>query len=405
MIFNRTAAPATAVRGLGRGALVAKPISQRCRPLRFKEGDKLEADVKDAANSAQQQGSELLSQAKQAAASASPSGTDAQSFLQRAGGKPIFDAGEPKVSRWISAFTRRREVFAGRIAMVGLTAALFWELQRCPALPLEVFAAATQPPPCGPAAGGPGPGPGVAQQWALRCAEELAAGTAAAQLSRTAQPGLSSWHRLLPLDHITRCWQPFLDRGLLGWAAVLAGADEPDHHSAAFFRGLPPMPLWPFTASRLLSAKELAALPLERMECAAGPQNSGNAQLKKHEAEVTAYAMPDARTLFDSWRRATALPGKTPDFTDYKVAAEKVLRDAAMLPNEATRDSVTGDERASHGAPHLLVLDVSQAGNASRFVRHSNEANLTAQAGLPAAGPDSALTPWTTLPWRGSSGC
>ncbi|KAJ9525792.1 hypothetical protein QJQ45_009334 [Haematococcus lacustris] len=269
------------------------------------------------------------------------------------------------------------------------------KLQRCPALPLEVFAAAPQPPPSGPAARGPGPGPGVAQQWALRCAEELAAGTAvcclmgqlvtaaqAAQLSRTAQPGLSSWHRLLPLDHITRCWQPFLDRGLLGWAAVLAGADEPDHHSAAFFRGLPPMPLWPFTASRLLSAKELAALPLERMECAAGPQNSGNAQLKKHEAEVTAYAMPDARTLFDSWRRATALPGKTPDFTDYKVAAEKVLRDAAMLPNEATRDSVTGDERASHGAPHLLVLDVSQAGNASRFVRHSNEANLTAQVRL-----------------------
>ncbi|KAL6746737.1 hypothetical protein V8C86DRAFT_2933095 [Haematococcus lacustris] len=118
------------------------------------------------------------------------------------------------------------------------------------------------------------------------------------------------------------------------------------------------------------------------MECSAALQNSGNAQLKKHEAEVTSYAMPDARTLFDSWRRATVMPDKTPDFTDYKVAAEKVLRDAAMLPNEATRDSVTGDERASHGAPHLLVLDVSQAGSASRFVRHSNEANLTAQVVL-----------------------
>jgi hypothetical protein len=34
-------------------------------------------------------------------------------------GKPIYDAGEPKVGPWISAFTRRREIFAGRIAMVG----------------------------------------------------------------------------------------------------------------------------------------------------------------------------------------------------------------------------------------------------------------------------------------------
>jgi hypothetical protein len=33
-------------------------------------------------------------------------------------GKPIYDAGEPKTAAWISAFTRRREIFAGRIAMV-----------------------------------------------------------------------------------------------------------------------------------------------------------------------------------------------------------------------------------------------------------------------------------------------
>jgi len=52
---------------------------------------------------------------------------DPEYFLKRAGGKPIFDAGEPKVGPWISAFTRRREIFAGRIAMVGFSAACFWE--------------------------------------------------------------------------------------------------------------------------------------------------------------------------------------------------------------------------------------------------------------------------------------
>jgi hypothetical protein len=44
---------------------------------------------------------------------------DPEYFLKRAGGKPIYDEGEPKVGPWISAFTRRREIFAGRIAMVG----------------------------------------------------------------------------------------------------------------------------------------------------------------------------------------------------------------------------------------------------------------------------------------------
>jgi len=52
---------------------------------------------------------------------------DAEGFLKRAGGKPIYDEGEPKVSPWTAAFTRRREIFAGRIAMVGLSAACFWE--------------------------------------------------------------------------------------------------------------------------------------------------------------------------------------------------------------------------------------------------------------------------------------
>ncbi|KAJ9531841.1 hypothetical protein QJQ45_022048, partial [Haematococcus lacustris] len=98
-------------------------------PLRFKENDQLE-EVQDqlsqGARNVQQKGSDLLAEAKQSTAS-SAQATGAQSFIQRAGGKPEYDAGEPKVTRWISAFTRRREVFAGRLAMVGLSAALFWE--------------------------------------------------------------------------------------------------------------------------------------------------------------------------------------------------------------------------------------------------------------------------------------
>ncbi|KAL6764634.1 hypothetical protein V8C86DRAFT_3022274 [Haematococcus lacustris] len=108
---------------------MSRPLGSRCRPLRFKENDQLE-EVQDqlsqGARNVQQKGSDLLAEAKQSTAS-SAQATGAQSFLQRAGGKPEYDAGEPKVTRWISAFTRRREVFAGRLAMVGLSAALFWE--------------------------------------------------------------------------------------------------------------------------------------------------------------------------------------------------------------------------------------------------------------------------------------
>jgi hypothetical protein len=44
---------------------------------------------------------------------------NAEAWVKRAGGKPIYDEGEPKVGIWESAFTRRREIFIGRLAMVG----------------------------------------------------------------------------------------------------------------------------------------------------------------------------------------------------------------------------------------------------------------------------------------------
>jgi len=52
---------------------------------------------------------------------------DPEAFLKRAGGKPIYDDGEPKAGLWESSFTRRREIFAGRLAMIGFPAACFWE--------------------------------------------------------------------------------------------------------------------------------------------------------------------------------------------------------------------------------------------------------------------------------------
>jgi hypothetical protein len=56
-----------------------------------------------------------------------------------------MDKGEPKVSPWTAAFTRRREIFAGRIAMVGgchLTAVPWQQLQ--PACPLHEVSWASQ---------------------------------------------------------------------------------------------------------------------------------------------------------------------------------------------------------------------------------------------------------------------
>jgi len=50
---------------------------------------------------------------------------EAQHFLQEAGSKPDYDPSAPKVPRIIPAFTRRREIFIGRLAILGLVGA-FW---------------------------------------------------------------------------------------------------------------------------------------------------------------------------------------------------------------------------------------------------------------------------------------
>jgi len=78
---------------------VLKRHALRCRPVAFKEEDKLENKVADTLK-------------------------DAKNALGR---QPGFDESAPKVNPAIPVFTRRREVFASRLAMVGFFAACFWE--------------------------------------------------------------------------------------------------------------------------------------------------------------------------------------------------------------------------------------------------------------------------------------
>jgi len=77
------------------------------RPLRFKEDDRKESLTEEAKGRGQQ----------------------LKDFIQvGAGQEPEYDPSEPEVNPAVSAFTRRREIFSGRLAMVGFFAACFWEV-------------------------------------------------------------------------------------------------------------------------------------------------------------------------------------------------------------------------------------------------------------------------------------
>jgi len=125
---------------LGRAAnrsLLSQPLARPVlRPLRFKEEDRpdllKEADVQrkkvqgnvtnvvDDANRNLAQGLDKVSGSGRA--------EQLKEFIHTAGGHPEYDQGEPRVPRFFNAFTRRREIFAGRFAMVGIFAACFWEV-------------------------------------------------------------------------------------------------------------------------------------------------------------------------------------------------------------------------------------------------------------------------------------
>lgn len=89
---------------------------QRCRPLRFKGEDdresvrtKLEQDLSKVKDTAQEKSEDMKNQ------------------LMRGNG-PSYSPEAPRVSLLTPAFTRRREVFVGRIAMLGFLAACVWEV-------------------------------------------------------------------------------------------------------------------------------------------------------------------------------------------------------------------------------------------------------------------------------------
>jgi len=106
------------------------------RPLRFKEEDGREAlqraDEKrqQAQGNVAEAGDRVQEKVARDVDRVGGNGRSEQlkNFIQTAGAHPEYDQGEPKVPRAFSAFTRRREIFTGRLAMVGFFAACFWEV-------------------------------------------------------------------------------------------------------------------------------------------------------------------------------------------------------------------------------------------------------------------------------------
>jgi len=105
------------------------------RPLRFKEEDGREAlqraDDKrqQAQGNVQEAGDRVQEKVARDVDRVGGNGRSEQlkEFIQTAGAHPEYDQGEPKVPQGVSAFTRRREIFTGRLAMLGFSAACFWE--------------------------------------------------------------------------------------------------------------------------------------------------------------------------------------------------------------------------------------------------------------------------------------
>jgi len=130
------------VSGLQRQA----PLSSRSVIVRYKDDERPEQQVRDplgpynkVADKAGEQWNELNDTLRKnppnfdgapiPVPKLKPQG-DPRVFLGNVGGEqgqPQYDPSEPKVGPWEAAFTRRREIIAGRLAMIGFPAALFWE--------------------------------------------------------------------------------------------------------------------------------------------------------------------------------------------------------------------------------------------------------------------------------------
>jgi len=108
--------------------LLAKPlVPSRFVVVRYRDDeqpsatDKVQNKVKEAVDAAQFQLDKI---GKQAGTNFEPVAKEGQNLADA--GQVSFNA-QVKANPAVSAFTRRREVFAGRLAMVGFWAACFWE--------------------------------------------------------------------------------------------------------------------------------------------------------------------------------------------------------------------------------------------------------------------------------------
>jgi len=92
---------------------ILKRHALRCRPVAFKEEDRVDTTMEDLKKRVQEID----------AGKASNVASDLKTTL----GHPVMAPDAVKVNRFIPAFTRRREAFVGRLGMVGFFAACLWE--------------------------------------------------------------------------------------------------------------------------------------------------------------------------------------------------------------------------------------------------------------------------------------
>ncbi|EFJ45419.1 hypothetical protein VOLCADRAFT_94261 [Volvox carteri f. nagariensis] len=114
-------------------------LLRRCAVVRrFKENDDLEADIQKRKEREQviRKQEELIQQAAENAGKAAGSAKDelkrdvtrAVETVERSSAGKGYSAAAVKVPLWMPAFTRRREIFVGRIAMVGFFATCVLEI-------------------------------------------------------------------------------------------------------------------------------------------------------------------------------------------------------------------------------------------------------------------------------------
>jgi len=113
--------------GLGRASmLLARPSTQRCRPVRFKEGER----EGDSSGPTTQQAERVRDNLSDSARDGVKSLKEEVKYVTQEAVAPHdqwYDENAPMFNQLIPVFSRRREAFVGRIAIVGYFAACLWE--------------------------------------------------------------------------------------------------------------------------------------------------------------------------------------------------------------------------------------------------------------------------------------